>query len=132
MSKVKKILVVEAEQLLGASIVSLLSSESDLNVFGCTPDTPAELVDKIIRLQPNVVIIDHATHFIPLIHLLSAQHCCHFRLMLVSIDHDWVDIDNKQQILITKRADLANIIRHGQWQSPRRVLRLKASTCQSS
>jgi DNA-binding NarL/FixJ family response regulator len=111
---VKNILVVQAEQLLGAAIVSLLYGEYDLNVMGCMADTAAELIEKINHLHPDVVIIEQAHHFTEAIHLLSPQHWFKSRLMMVSNDHNWVQLDDKEQILLTKRADLANIIRYDQ------------------
>jgi len=111
---VKKILVVQTEQLLGAAIVSLLYSEGDLNVMGCMADTAAELIEKIYHLHPDVLIVDQADHFMEEIHYLFASDHFKFHLLIVSRDHNWVQIDNKQQILLTQRTDLANIIRHGQ------------------
>ena len=110
----KKILVVQAEHLLGAAIVSLLCGEYDLTVMGCMADTAAELIEKINHLHPDVIIMEQTHHFTEAIHLLAPQYCFKLRLMMVSTDHNWVQLDNKQQILITKPADLANIIRYDQ------------------
>lgn len=114
----KKILVVQAEQLLGAAIISLLSNECDLNLMGCMADTNAELIERIIHLHPDVLIMAQADQFVAVIHQLLAAHHFKARLMTVSTEHNWVDIDNKRQILITARGDLAAIIRHGQTPAP--------------
>ena len=96
---VKKILVVQAEQLLGAAIISLLSTECDLNLMGCMADTNAELIERIIHLHPDVLIMAQADQFIEAIHLLLASPGFKLCLIWISIDHNWVHIDNKKQIL---------------------------------
>ena len=106
----RKVLVVEPEQLLGAALVSLLASEDGLHVLSFTPDTVTELIEKIAQLQLDAVIINRASHFVSAIRLLPAHHASELCLMTVGADDNWVNIEHSQRVLITKRSDLANII----------------------
>ena len=102
--------MVEPEQLLGAAVMSLLSREDGLQVLSFTPDTVAELIEKIAQLQLDAVIIDQASHFISAIRLLSAHHSSRLCLMTVNANNNWVNIEHRQRVLITKPSDLANLI----------------------
>lgn len=116
----RRVLVVESEQLLGKAILCLLAAEADFDVFGFSSNTYAALIAQIHHIHPDVVIVDLASRFVDVIQRLPFCARASLCLILVNTEDNWVIIDNKSRVLLTKAADLVRIVHGGQ---PLRVLK---------
>ena len=107
----KRILVVENELLLGASIEHLLKNEADFCVWGVTSTDVPTLVEEIIRIRPDVVILEEVRHPIePAKLLILLKEIPRLRLIVVSAEDDVIQIYDKDQFMATQTADLVTII----------------------
>ena len=107
----QRVLIVEDGCLLSAGIQSLLSLERNLDVVSVSPRCQAELIQGIKRVQPDVVVLDELTHLVTPASLLALVNTApHLRVVVVSANDNRVRIYGKQQALITRAADLVNII----------------------
>lgn len=107
-----KILVIDPERLLGAALTCLLYQERNLVVLGFTPDTTSALVNQIHHIRPDVVLVDLASHFADALQRLPIYSYTGLHLISVSTEDNWVIIDDKQRVLITKRTDLAELVQN--------------------
>ncbi len=111
-TKQQCVLIIDNELLLGASIERLLSAEARLYVIGVTSPDEATLLGIIKHLQPDIVIMDE-TYFLSLglrllIELLDYPQ---LRLITLSADNNRVQMYYKEQVCITRVADLVHFIR---------------------
>lgn len=109
----KRILILENESLLGASIEHILKKEGDLNVLGLTPTDGATLVQDIIYARPDILILEEVRYlFDPAKLLFLLQEIPRLRLIVVNAADNLAQIYDKDQILLTRTADLVAVIRH--------------------
>lgn len=112
----QKILIVHDEQLLSAAIVTLLCAESDLDVYNFPADRTTKLVEKIGQICPDVVILGHtpllAEYIQSLLPVLGG--CPDLRLIVISANHNWLNIYSTHQINVRRPSDLINAIRCSQ------------------
>lgn len=103
----QRVLVIENDLLLGASIESLLVQEPTLEVIGFSPRNKKDLIDKILLLQPAVVILDEATHSNHSIWLLAMlKKHQDLRLIIVNADKNFIQVYHKQNVFLTQGSDL--------------------------
>ncbi len=107
-----RVLIVENQLLLGAGLQKLLSDQADLEVIGISPCSQLKLVQEIRQIQPDVVFLDNDSHLTDAIDLLNfLEKIPRLRVIVVSADHDRVQIYNKHQIQLSHPTDLFKIIR---------------------
>ena len=108
----KKVLVWATDLLLGAGVEFLLANEADLKVIGIAAEGETGLLKAIERHQPWVAILDEDDF--PkddIIWGLLLTDYPDLRLILVSTEHNYVQIYQKRDLLLKKASDLAEIIR---------------------
>jgi DNA-binding NarL/FixJ family response regulator len=111
---VRRVLIVENQTLLGAGVHSLLWEERGLEVYGISPHDQAELVQDIGRLQPDIVIMDKASHLMAPLNLLAAlENHSRLQLIVVSADDNQVCLYDKRQVPVKQAADFLEVIREG-------------------
>ncbi len=111
-TRVRRVLVVGHQLLLGAGVHDLLSDEAGLDIIGVSPGDPLELACTIKRYQPDVVILDESSRLgAPAGLLASLAGCPALRMVVVSANDNRVRVYGKQEVLVTQVADLVDIIR---------------------
>jgi hypothetical protein len=105
-----RVLVVENQRLLGAGIEILLSREAGLQVIGVTPEDEVALRQAISRSQPDVVVLDGATTDSARLWALF-QDYPELRVVVVSADDGLVRTYEKRQVIVTRAADLAVLVK---------------------
>jgi len=112
---VQRVLIVQNGSLLCAGIQRLLAGELEMEVLSSSQDW-GELAEEVRRTQPDVVVLDEASHLVNPANLLALLNAgSTLRVMVVSANDNLVRIYGKQQVLITQAMDLVNIIRSGKF-----------------
>jgi len=108
--KLARVLIIGNGSLLGAGIQSLLIHESNLVVFGTSPNSEANLYLEFRRFQPDVVVMDESANPVNTARLLSllANSTC-LRVVRVSANDDWVHVYDKRLIKDRNKNGLATI-----------------------
>lgn len=107
----RRVLVATREMLLGSGIESLLVHQKELDLVGLTPGSKTDLLKKISRLKPEVVILDEGTYLVSARDLLALlTEWPEIRLVVVSASENRVQIYNKRQILVTQSTDLVEMM----------------------
>ena len=92
----------------------MLAGEISLEVIGSSPRNQEELEHEISRSQPDVIVLDEASHLAcPTTLLFLLIEFPNLRIVVVSANHDLVHIYQKQEVLVTGSTQLANIICNG-------------------
>lgn len=108
-----KVLIVNDNRLLGAAISSLLSKESDMELFGVAPTSTPELISSIRKLRPDTIILDSlhpASKHIPQL-LTSAADISDLCLVVVNADQNQLNVFSVHQRPVEQWTDLVNVIR---------------------
>lgn len=107
----QRVLVATQEMLLGAGIEGLLIRQKDLDLVGVTSGSGPELIKKITRLQPEVVILDE------MMYLSNAENLMSFfgerpevRFVVVSANENRVQVVNKRQIQVMQSSNTADLV----------------------
>jgi len=111
-SKLKRVLVVQSEHLLGAGILHLLNREMDLHVFNTTCDNPGTLFAQIEDIQPAVLVIEenaHLTDHPSFFSLLSGYP--DLRVILIDERSNRMQIFKTEEVVIERSTDLLLAIR---------------------
>ncbi len=106
----RRVLVIENQQLLGAGIENLLRREVDLNVLGITPKDEKTLLDTMHRYRPDVVVLDEASTDATRLSALL-QDSPELLLVVVSADDHLVRLYESRNVTIVEAAELADLIR---------------------
>lgn len=108
----KRILVILNDPLLAIGVENLLTRETDLTVQSAASCDGKALVHQVENFQPEVIIFDenHPIDQLPVM-LNLLKDCPELRFMVVGVNDNRVHIYNKQEILITRGADLVEAIR---------------------
>ncbi len=107
----QRVLVVENKLLLGAGLEMLLQQNDNLEVIGISPGNEEELIREIRYFNPSVIIIDETTYLTHTLRLLALLRKFHeLRLVIVSANDNLIHIYHKHNLLLTKPADLINIV----------------------
>lgn len=110
----RRVLIMDSETLLGASVQSYLAREADLEVIGISAGDQSLLAEQIERWRPDVVILGDPGHQLEPTHLLAQfRGCSRLRVVVLSADDNQVHIYCQQKVLMTCAADLLHIIRSG-------------------
>ncbi|MGD2077861.1 MAG: hypothetical protein PVH18_05735 [Chloroflexota bacterium] len=110
MSGKKKILVLESEKLLAASIVSLLASQSELDVMNTNIGT-LESWDKSSGARPDVVIMEEgllAANISAIVKL--AERHPKLRLIVFGLSNGDVQIFDKQMARVRHVSDFLSLL----------------------
>ena len=110
MSNRKKILVLESKKLLTASIASLLSAHSELDVMSTTKGTLADW-DNANDVRPDVVILEEgllAANISDLVHL--AERHPTLRLIVFRLSDGNVQIFDKQMVRVRHFSDFLGLL----------------------
>ena len=111
-SKLKRVLVIQSEHLLGAGIHHLLNREMDLHVFNATCDNPGTLLAQIKDIQPAVLVVDenaHLTDHPTFFSLLSGYP--DLRVILIDERNNRMQIFKTKEVVIEHSTDLLLAIR---------------------
>lgn len=107
----QRVLVATHEMLLGAGIESLLLRQKELDLVGITPGSSADLIKKITRLKPEIVILDEGMYLVSAKELLTfLNDWPEMRLVVVSANENRVQVYNKRQIRVTQSMDLVEMM----------------------
>jgi DNA-binding NarL/FixJ family response regulator len=110
---VQRVLVVENRTLLGAGVENLLSGQASMDVRGATPDDEKELIQAIVKFQPDVVVLVNDTASSPLCHLFDyLADYPQLRIVTVSLDGSPVQIYDRRQTSILHATDFVRAIQH--------------------
>lgn len=103
----QRVLVATKEMLLGAGIESLLMRQKELAMIGTISSNTIELISKINRLKPEVVILDEKMYLDSINELMSCMNeRPEMRLVVVSDRENQIQIYNKRQFQVTQSMDL--------------------------
>ncbi|MCB0166505.1 MAG: hypothetical protein KDI79_19915 [Anaerolineae bacterium] len=110
-SKIKRrVLVVENDLLMGASVESLLLQENGLEVIGISPHNEEDLISKIQCLQPEIVVLDETTYLTSANRLLvKLRKHPEFLLIVVNANKNLVYIYHKYTVVFDQVSDLMHV-----------------------
>jgi DNA-binding NarL/FixJ family response regulator len=111
----KRVLVICDGLLIGSGIESILSREDDLILMHSLLTTEIAFEKEIDTFKPDVIIIDDnlkTWDLSKLIRLLKRVPV--FRLMILALNENRVQIFDKQDVLINQLADFVNEVRRYQ------------------
>jgi len=107
----QRVLVATREMLLGAGIEGLLIRQKDLDLVGVTSGSGPELIKKITRLQPEVVILDETMYLesaSPLLSFLNERP--EVRLVIVSANDNRVQVYDKRQMQVMQSSNTTDLV----------------------
>ncbi len=103
----QRVLVSTQEILLGAGIESLILRQNELSLIKMLSTSTSELIAKINRLKPEVVILDEKMYEASLNDLMACMNeRPEMRLVVVSDSDNRIEIYNKRQFWLTQATDL--------------------------
>lgn len=107
----RRVLVATKEMLLGAGIESLLIGQKELDFIGIISNSNIELIKKINRLKPEVVILDENMYLLSAKELLAyMDKWPEMRLVVVSANENRMQVYNKRQFQVTQSMDLVEMM----------------------
>ena len=110
MADKKKILVLESEKLLTASITSLLSSRSELDVMTTAKVSVADW-DGLERARPDVVIVEERLLAANLLEIVKlAESHPKVRLIVVGPANSNVQVFDKQMVQVRQVSDFLGLL----------------------
>ena len=106
----RRVLVIENQQLLGAAIEILLRREVDLQVVGATPENEGALLQAVRCSHADVIVLDEfTTDSTRLLALL--EHHPGLRIVLVSALDGLVHTYEARQAMVTQATELVALIK---------------------
>ena len=109
--KLKKVLVVHSDLMLGAGIENLLAREKDILVMGTSVTT--NMSSDIDKFRPNVIVLDETLSFEDLGRVFDLlKDCPELRVMVINLQDNRVNIYNKREISISQSTDLVYAIKN--------------------
>ncbi|MCB9079515.1 MAG: hypothetical protein H6631_18080 [Anaerolineaceae bacterium] len=106
----RRVVVIENDLLMGASVENLLLPETGLDVIGISPHNEEELISKICRLQPEIVVLDENTYLTSANRLLvKLRKYPEFHLIVVNANKNLVYIYHKYTVVLDQIADLIQV-----------------------
>jgi chemotaxis response regulator CheB len=106
------VLVVQQDSLLNEALTSiLLSSKSELKIVTSAAKDVGELIAEIPDLKPDLVLLGESMPLAAkdaLAHLLMSYP--ELRVIVVSEDTNWLHVFHKKDMLLSRRADLLDVI----------------------
>lgn len=103
----QRVLVATQEMLLGAGIESMLGRQKELALIGVIPNNTIELIGKINRIKPEVIILDQKMYTASVAELMACMNDRpEMRLVVVSDSENSIQIFNKRQLQVTQSMDL--------------------------
>jgi len=107
----RRVLVATKEMLLGAGIESLLIGQKELDFIGIISNSNIELINKINRLKPEVVILDENMYLVNAKELMACmEKWPEMRLVVVSTNENRMQVYNKRQFQVTQSMDLVEMM----------------------
>lgn len=108
----KKVIVLLSESLIGKGVESILSREKDLSVTSTSFIDDATLNQQIERDQPDVVILDERLEIADLSCMVGLlKENPELRVIVVEEQQNLIHVYQKQEIIVTRVADLIDTIR---------------------
>ena len=108
---VSRVLICNSDTILSLALESLLTADVDLQVSSSSPRDEMELLDHVAQYQPEVVVLGSSSPVAEqsmLSQLLSRLP--HLWVITVSDKDNWLHIYHRQDVLLTKAADLTHLI----------------------
>lgn len=107
-----RVLIIASDMLLGASLMNILSGETDIVVMGITRNDETNLTKTVQFFKPDIIIctaslIAEEENFMAYV---IANHP-EIDVLSVSSDDNWVHAYFQKDILLSQASDLAEIIR---------------------
>ena len=101
MSLRKIIVILEQDQLINAGVQSFLAAQDCFEVIELESSEPAQIIQQIERIQPDVIIIDQNNQTIPLGDLLSHfENTPNIRTIALNISNNQIQVCDKRQVQI--------------------------------
>ncbi|RMG95487.1 MAG: hypothetical protein D6706_12000 [Chloroflexi bacterium] len=105
-----RVLVIENELLLGASITSLLAHEPNLNVYGIMPENEQVLCREIYHFTPHVIILGSNSRITSSFRLLAfLQKLSPISVFVINADNKNVQIYTKSESSVTQPQELSSL-----------------------
>lgn len=112
-NRCKRILILENESLLGASIECILKNDIDLKVSGLSSFDRGTLVNEIMSVQPDVLILENICHLFDLAKFVFLmKEIPKLRLIVISAADNSFQIYDKHEVFLTDTTDLITAIRY--------------------
>ena len=109
--KVVRVLVIERDRLLGATIEALLQHRNGIEVIGISPFAETNLIKTIYHLQPDIVILSEDTFLTKPGRLLALlEDFPKFTIVVVSANENDIQLFQKDQKSISKIADFLSTL----------------------
>lgn len=107
------VLIVNADQLLGASITNLLMSERDIDLAGFTPLCPSEIIERLRQSFPDVLILANnlVTESVMQQIFEITKDATALKIILIDVDDNQVFLNGSQLLPIKNSSDLVKIVR---------------------
>jgi hypothetical protein len=103
----QRVLVSTKEMLLGAGIESMLMRQNELALISTISHNTIELINKIHRHKPEVIILDEKMYQDSVSELMACiNERPEMRLVVVSDSENRIQIYNKRQLQVTQSMDL--------------------------
>ena len=107
----KRVVVLESDYLFSAGVQSFLSNQEDLEVTGLDAKDPLEIFQAILRIRPDVFILDQNNKQIDLNTLLEhLEDLPRVRTVVMSYSDDQVQVFDRNNISIHQLSDFLAVI----------------------
>ena len=111
MSLRKIIVILEQDQLINAGVQSFLAAQDCFEVIELESSEPAQIIQQIERIQPDVIIIDQNNQTIPLGDLLSHfENTPNIRTIALNISNNQIQVCDKRQVQIHQLSDFISVL----------------------
>jgi hypothetical protein len=109
---IRTVLIVENGLLPSAGIAKLLARQADLCVIPIPYESASQLMEQITLHQPEVVVLTSELATPQREELSSVfTSCRHFRLVVVDMEEDCIDVYDKRQVPVSRSNDLLAVVR---------------------
>jgi chemotaxis response regulator CheB len=107
----KRVLLIESGRFIGGVIHSLFKQQEQLIVLTESPTNSAELVEAVQKHNPDIIILDDTVQkeFLPKL-LTMMTRGMGVRVVVVNTDSNQVDIYEKQQVPVHRKADFFAVL----------------------
>ena len=107
----KIIVILEEDQLINAGVLSFLAAQECFEVIGLENTEPAEIIQEIDRIQPDVIIIDQNNQNIPFAELLSYfENTPNIRTIALNISNNQIQVCDRRQVQINQLSDFISVL----------------------
>jgi len=112
---VRNVLIVNADQILGAVVSNLLMAEQEIALANFTPLCPTEIIEQLRTQDPDVLILaNNLVNESVLQQILAkAKDDPQFTIIVIDVADNQVHLNGSQHFLIESSSDLVQIVLSG-------------------